>query len=163
MTMGINAKTTRNRKVLYWMSTLLAALAFAAVGTADLVHIPKIVEGLVHLGYPAYFATILGMWQLLGSAAIIVPGLPRLKEWTYAGMFFTLTGASLSHAAVGEPLEKILLPIVLLVAVVTSWVLQRTRGSGARRRAQTQHLAAWVVRDKSRRVDDITSSLVHKS
>jgi hypothetical protein len=77
--------------------------------------------------YPVYFAVIMGMWQLLGAAAIAAPGLPRVKEWAYAGMYFTLTGAALSHAAAGDPLTKILVPLALLVAVVTSRTLQPGR------------------------------------
>ena len=84
-------------------------------------------ESLAHLGYPAYFATILGTWELLGSAAIVAPGLPRVKEWAYAGMFFTLTGAALSHAASGDPVGKVLLPLVLLGAVLVSWTLRPAR------------------------------------
>ncbi|MEU6580149.1 DoxX family protein [Nocardia sp. NPDC046763] len=36
-------------------------------------------------------------WKLLGSTAILVPGFSRPKEWAYAGMFFNMTGAFISH------------------------------------------------------------------
>ena len=49
------------------------------------------------LGYPAYFLVILGVWKLLGVVAIAAPGLPRLKEWAYAGFSFDLSGAFVSH------------------------------------------------------------------
>jgi hypothetical protein len=58
---------------------------------------------LARLGYPVYLATILGVWKLLGAAAITAPGLLHLREWAYAGMFFNLTGAALSHAASSDP------------------------------------------------------------
>ena len=53
------------------------------------------------LGYPMYFFAILGFWKVLGAIAILVPRFPRLKEWAYAGIFFDLTGAAASCAAVG--------------------------------------------------------------
>ncbi len=53
------------------------------------------------LGYPMYFFAILGVWKVLGAIAILVPRFPRLKEWAYAGIFFDLTGAAASCAAVG--------------------------------------------------------------
>ena len=53
------------------------------------------------LGYPTYFFVILGVWKVLGAIAILVPRFPRLKEWAYAGIFFDLTGAAASCAAVG--------------------------------------------------------------
>jgi hypothetical protein len=115
------------RSAAYWMSTGFAALALGAIGAADLLRLPEMMESLVHLGYPTYFATILGTWKLLGAAALLAPDLPRVKEWAYAGMFFTLTGAALSHAASGDPVGKILAPLVLLGAVIASWRLRPAR------------------------------------
>ena len=122
---GFRSATLRN--TAYWASTGFAALALGATGAADLLRVPPITESLAHLGYPAYFATILGTWDLLGAAAIVAPGLPRVKEWAYAGTFFTLTGAALSHAASGDPVGKVLLPLVVLGAVVVSWTLRPAR------------------------------------
>ena len=119
--------TTRTKKTLYWTSTGLSALALAGIGAADLAHAPKMLEGLAHLGYPPYFATILGAWKLLGVAAILAPGLPRLKEWAYAGLFFTLTGAAMSHAASGDPAGNVLFPLVILGVIATSWALRPAR------------------------------------
>jgi hypothetical protein len=115
------------RNTAYWLSTGFAALVLGGTGAADLLRAAPIMEGLAHLGYPAYFATILGTWELLGAAAIVAPGLPRVKEWAYAGMFFTLTGAALSHAASGDPFAKVLFPLVVLGAVVVSWTLRPAR------------------------------------
>jgi hypothetical protein len=119
--------TTRTRKILYWLTTEFGAFALTAIGAADLLRVPAIMTGLTHLGYPAYFATILGVWKLLGSAAILSPGRPRLKEWSYAGMFFTLTGAAMSHTISGDPVANVIVPLVLLGMLATSWALQPAR------------------------------------
>jgi len=119
--------TTKGKKVLYWASTGFTVLALTIIAASDLLRVPAVIAGLIHLGYPAYFATILGVWKLLGSAAILSPGHPRLKEWAYAGMFFTLTGAALSHTVSGDPVANILVPLVLLGFVMTSWALQSAR------------------------------------
>ncbi len=115
------------RNAAYWASTAFAALALGATGAADLMRVPAIMESLAHLGYPTYFATILGAWELLGAAAIVAPDLPRVKEWAYAGMFFTLTGAALSHAASGDPVGRILAPLVVLGAGIVSWMFRPAR------------------------------------
>jgi hypothetical protein len=44
-------------------------------------------EVMAHLGYPAYFVSILGVWRVLGDVAVLAPRLPRLKEWAYVGLF----------------------------------------------------------------------------
>src|SRR5688572_28383257 len=85
-------------KIGYWAATGLVALAFAFGGALDIARTPEMEAGLARLGYPAYFATILGVWKVLGAITIVVPRLPRLKEWAYAGMVFDLTGAAASHA-----------------------------------------------------------------
>ena len=44
------------------------------------------------LGYPMYFIQLFGIGKLLGSIAILIPGLNKtIKEWAYAGLFFDLT------------------------------------------------------------------------
>src|SRR5262249_36686052 len=52
---------------------------------------------LNHPGYPLYYAYISGVWQIAGAAAIIAPRFERIKEWAYAGAFFTWSGAVPSH------------------------------------------------------------------
>lgn len=117
----------KTEKIGYWAATGLVALAFAFGGALDLARTPEVEAGLARLGYPAYLATILGIWKVLGAIAIVVPRFPRLKEWAYAGMVFDLTGAAASHAAVGDPASNVVVPLVLLALVAASWVL-RTGG-----------------------------------
>jgi hypothetical protein len=112
-----------NRQTFYWTATGVASLAVAAIGVADIVRAPAVIEGVTHLGYPAYFATILGVWKLFGVVAIVTPGHPRVKEWAYAGLFFVLTGAALSHAISGDPVPNVVVPLVLLAFVMISWAL----------------------------------------
>lgn len=113
-----------SRTIGYWATTGLVAAAFAFGGAMDLVRPPDLVAGMAHLGYAPYFLLVLGTWKLLGAAALLAPGLPRLKEWAYAGMIFDLTGAAISHAAVGDPAGKVVTPLVLAALVVASWALR---------------------------------------
>ena len=129
--------TTKGKKVLYWTSTGFTVVALTLIGASDLLHAPAMVAGLKHLGYPAYLATILGVWKLLGSAAILSPRHPRLKEWAYAGVFFTLTGAAFSHTVSGDPIANILVPVVLLGFVMTSWALESARKATVLTAAET--------------------------
>jgi hypothetical protein len=78
---------------------------------------------MTHLGYPAYFMTILGFWKL-GRSRYSAARLPPAKEWACAGMIFDLTGASASHVASGDVVFHILTPLVLAVLVVASWALR---------------------------------------
>lgn len=115
---------SKRNNVIYWLSTALLAFAFAAGGYADLVAGPDMVAGMTHLGYPLYFLTILGTWKVLGAIAIVVPKMPRLKEWAYAGMVFDLTGAAASHLASGDAISHVMTPVVLLAVVAASWAFR---------------------------------------
>src|SRR5215471_13749187 len=81
------------RRIAYAVTTVIAAMAFAGSGIANLLHVTHVAADMGHLGYPAYFMTILGTWKVLGAIVVSVPGLARAKEWAYAGMIFDVTGA----------------------------------------------------------------------
>jgi hypothetical protein len=82
---------------------------------------PPGVYGIIHLGYPVYFLTLLGLAKLLGVVTVLTPGFPLLKEWAYAGFFFMMTGAIYSHIAVGDPLIELFPSTLLLVLTLISW------------------------------------------
>jgi uncharacterized membrane protein YphA (DoxX/SURF4 family) len=112
------------KSIVYWVSTALIAAAFVLGGAIDAAAQPPAVAFLAHLGYPAYFATLIGVWKVLGGISVLVPRLPRLKEWAYAGMFFDLTGAAVSHAASGDGVSRVMVPLVLVAIGFASWRLR---------------------------------------
>lgn len=103
----------------------------------------------MRLGYPGYFSVDLGVWKVLGAIVVLVPRFPRLKKWAYAGMFFTMIGAALSHLAAHDSAVMLIGPLVFAVLVVVSWSLRpSSRGAlvwswSATTRART--IAYWVV------------------
>ena len=118
----------------YWSATSVTAFVFLSGGAAYLAGASFSVAGVVELGYPAYFVTLLGLWKTLGGLAVLAPRFPRLKEWAYAGMAFDLTAAAVSHAAIGHPAGKVVMPLIILGIVAASWALRpesRTLGAAA--------------------------------
>lgn len=114
----------KTKAIGYWVVTALSVLAIWYSSWLDLSRAPAVLEGMSHLGYPDYLPAILGVWKLLAGAALLAPRLPRLKEWAYAGVFFDLTGASLSHALSGDPTANVITPLVILGIVAASWALR---------------------------------------
>src|SRR5258708_19408896 len=90
-TILVKGSRTRKTKVIgYWATTTVIALELLAGGVTDLVHGgtdvvagQPVVEVLAHLGYPAYLLTILGLWKLPASIALLPPGFPPLNECAY--------------------------------------------------------------------------------
>jgi hypothetical protein len=119
---------TKRHKIIYWISTVWLATGMLATGTLQLFRAkaegavaPPGVEGIIHLGYPVYLLTILGVWKILGVVALLIPKYPLLKEWAYAGFFFAMSGAIFSHIAVGDPIKEIIPASILLIMTVVSW------------------------------------------
>lgn len=111
----------KSSKIIYWIATGWLALGMFSTGLVQLLHQQKEVDKITRLGYPLYFISLLAVWKLLGVAAVLLPGLPRLKEWAYAGFFFAMSGAAFSHVAVGNPLKEILPSLLLLFLTWLSW------------------------------------------
>lgn len=118
--------TTKSKNIAYWTTTILVAFFIGSGGVAQMAILHGNAATLL-LGYPLYFFRILGFWKILGAIAILVPRFPRLKEWAYAGIFFDLTGAAASNAAVGGYGAygfHILAPLILAALAVASWALR---------------------------------------
>jgi hypothetical protein len=120
--------TTKAKNIGYWTTTILIAFFIGSGGGAQIAQYFGNPHGVVPvLGYPMYFFAILGFWKVLGAIAILVPRYPRLKEWAYAGIFFDLTGAAASVAAVGSYgayAFHVIAPLILTLFTVASWALR---------------------------------------
>lgn len=112
---------SKRNKIIYWIATLWLALGMTATGIVQLLKVKEEAVMMAHLGYPLYFLTILGVWKILGVIAILIPKFPLLKEWTYAGFFFAMSGAIFSHFASGDSGVEYFGPTLLLVLTVLSW------------------------------------------
>jgi hypothetical protein len=113
---------TKRNKYIYWVATLWLALGMVSTAIVQLLYMKGEVEKTsLNLGYPLYMLTILGVWKLMGVLAVLLPKLALLKEWAYAGFFFIMTGAIISHLAVGEGAREIFGPALLLILTVVSW------------------------------------------
>jgi hypothetical protein len=112
---------TKRNKIIYWAVTGFLAFGMLSQSFAQTLHSKGYVDILVHLGYPTYLLTILGIWKALGVAALLVPGFPLLKEWAYAGFFFAMSGALISHITVGDPAIASAPALLLLTLTVVSW------------------------------------------
>jgi len=106
--------TTKSTNIIYWISTIIfsALMIFSAVGgirpTAQTIQFLH--DGM---GFPIYFIQFISVAKILGSIAILIPGLNRsLKEWAYAGLFFDLTGAVYSGVAVAGKFDVMMLTLL---------------------------------------------------
>tara|TARA_B100000953_G_C17899738_1_gene383989 strand:+ start:29 stop:412 length:384 start_codon:yes stop_codon:yes gene_type:complete len=112
---------TKRNKIIYWIATIWLALGMVSTGIVQLIKLEEEVEVINALGFPSYLLTILGVWKILGTIAVLLPKLPLLKEWAYAGFFFAMTGAAISHLIVGDEIITLFGPILLVALTIISW------------------------------------------
>ena len=113
---------TKIKLITYWIATGLLAFGMLASGIQQLLRTKAMVDLITPLGYPPYFLNILGFWKILGVIALLMPHYKLVKEWAYAGFFFTMTGALVSHLACGDfGIKEIIGPIMQTVFIILSW------------------------------------------
>lgn len=108
-------------KIMFWVTT---GLIFLTQGVMEVLMINNegAKAGIVHLGYPAYFFTMLVVFKVLGSLALIIPKIPsRIKEWAYAGFGIDFIAAFISLWAVDGFNAQLIMPIFAFVVLYISY------------------------------------------
>lgn len=111
----------KRNKIIYWVVTVFLSVGMLAGGIQQTLQIGGYNEIITKLHYPLYVLSILGVWKILGVIVILIPKFPLLKEWAYAGFFFAMSGAAISHFAVGQSFTEAIPALILLAVTVLSW------------------------------------------
>jgi len=112
---------TKRNKIIYWFATVWLSFGMLSGGIFQLLKMEDAVKNFQHLGYPEYLLTILGVWKILGVVAILIPKYTLVKEWAYAGFFFAMSGAFVSHIIMGDPFGETFPSVLTLILVIISW------------------------------------------
>lgn len=114
----------KKNKTFFWVATSIIILWEGIIPLATVLFAPdQVTVGTQALGYPDYFTYALIICKIIGVVAISVPALPvKLKEWAYAGLFFNLLFALISHACVNQNFIFMLLPIVVMGILSISYI-----------------------------------------
>ena len=115
------------RPLVYGISTAIVALNFAFGGISSVLKSENSLEVFRHLGYPDYFAVMLGCAQFLGVVAILVPVPRGLREWAYAGFVFDAMAAVVSLLVKGTSFFQVGFPLIALGFIFVSYWTWRSR------------------------------------
>ncbi len=119
--METSNQSEKRKRIIYWVFTLWMSLGMVSTAIVQLMKNKDELANFTNLGYPAYLMTIIGVWKLLGVIAILIPKRLLLKEWAYAGFFFVMSGAVISHLIVGDISGRTFPAVLLFVLVIISW------------------------------------------
>ena len=116
----------RATQIAAMLITGLVALIWVCFGSLYLIHDPgewRIANQ--QLGYPLYIIPLIGVTHILGGVGLLVPNVPRLTEWVYAGLAIDLSLAFYSHLnSAGSTWDKYD-PILVMVFVLASYLSRR--------------------------------------
>jgi uncharacterized membrane protein YphA (DoxX/SURF4 family) len=125
-TVGKSVQAGRATQIAAMITTGLVAFMWMYFGRLYLIHDPgewKIANQ--QLGYPLYIIPLIGVTHVLGGVGILIPNVPRLTEWIYAGFAITLLLAFYSQLNAGDSTWDKFDPILVMAFVSASYVLRR--------------------------------------
>jgi hypothetical protein len=108
------------RQMAYWISTAIVGvmLLFAL---SYLTGNEQVVSGFAKAGYPQHLRIVLGIVKPAAAIVLLLPGLPLLKEWAYAGATFAWIMAFISAYVGNEGAQIWVMPLVLLLVLGVSY------------------------------------------
>lgn len=115
-------------KIAFYISTIIVSLSMLWGGYLDASQNELAVAGIVSLGYPAYFAVIIGVAKVLGVIGIWQNKVRWLKSWAYAGFVFDTLGATVSTLAAGFALALAIPALISLILVLVSFAAAKKLG-----------------------------------
>jgi hypothetical protein len=107
----------------YWLTTGVVVFCMMG-GIFELLAVETTVEGIMKLGYPSYIIPALGLGKVLAILTLLLPRLPLLKEWAYAGILFNMLGAIVSHVAHDDAAWTIVVTVTIAALTLASWALR---------------------------------------
>lgn len=125
-TIDKSGQAGRAIRIAAMLTTGLVAFSWLYFGRLYLIHDPG--EWRVahqQLGYPLYIIPLLGVTHILGGLGVLIPNVPRLTEWVYAGLVINLLLAFYSQLNGGGSTFEKFDPILVLAFVVASYGLRR--------------------------------------
>ena len=108
-------------KIAYWTSTVIIAAALLG-SLSYLTGSEQVVSGFARSGYPQHLRIVLGFAKPAAAIVLLLPGLPLLKEWAYAGTTFALAMAFIAAYAIGDGPQVWAMPLALLALLVVSYL-----------------------------------------
>jgi uncharacterized membrane protein YphA (DoxX/SURF4 family) len=120
------ARAGRVIQIAAMVTTGLVAFVWVYFGRLYLIHDPgewRIANQ--DLGYPIYIIPLIGATHILGGVGLLIPNVPRLTEWVYAGLTINLSLVFYSQLNSGGSTWDKFDPILVMGFVFASYILRR--------------------------------------
>lgn len=107
--------------ITLWVLQAITAAAFLMAAMTKLTGAPQAVAVFEAIGFGAWFRYLMGVVEIVGAAALLIPRLSGLAGLAFVGL---TVGAIITHLIVGGSLAMVL-PLLVLAAVI-AWGRRHT-------------------------------------
>ncbi len=105
---------SKGKKIALWIVSILLAALFLFTGLPKLLTSDKIRPMFAHYGYAPWFATLIGVSEVLGAIGLLVP---RVAALATAGLSIIMVGAVFTLVTHHE-FPQAVTPLVVLVLLI---------------------------------------------
>lgn len=106
-------------KLLGKIIVIISALFFIQTGIPKLLGTEQMVDMIHELGYPTWILIIIGLLEIIGGIALLIP---KTIKYAACGLAIMMIGAVISHLMNGQIFEA-LIPGQWLIVLVLIWRL----------------------------------------
>lgn len=102
---------TKKQSTAMWVLSVLLAALFVFVGVTKVIGAEQAVEGFKNLGYPAWFRVLVGLIEVVGGIALLIP---KVALEAASFLIIVMLGAVFTELFLGD---NVLIPIGVLLLV----------------------------------------------
>lgn len=118
---------SKTKRVMVRLVSIVVAAMFIMAGGSKLAGLPMHVEHFQKWGYPDWFRILIGLVEIAGGAALLIP---RQSSFAAAGLAVIMLGAVYTHLAHDE-VSQVVAPGVFLLLFGALAYARWPRRSGA--------------------------------
>lgn len=120
--------TKKIQTILLWVVSILLAAVFVKASSGKLVSHPNVLAMFKHYGYPDNFHLVVGIMELAGAAALLIP---RVAAYGAALLTLVMIGACGTHLINGEMSRAAFTAVLLLLLGVIAYRRYRRAASAS--------------------------------
>lgn len=112
------------KNVVLWILSILLTAMFVMSGSGKLINPAQFGAAFVNWGYPTWFATVIGIVEVVAGIALLVP---RVAFYAAGVLAVVMAGAVFTHLKTAGEAPRAAVPAVLLILSVVVALMRRSK------------------------------------
>lgn len=112
------------KNIVLWVISILLAVMFVMSGSGKLINPAQFGAAFVNWGYPAWFATVIGIVEVVAGILLLMP---RVAFYAAGALAVVMAGAAFTHLKTAGEAPRAAVPVVLLILSVVVALMRRPK------------------------------------